>query len=426
MPKRKQMSEDSGEEMDEILEEVGLTPDILKTLQAHPEATKVVAELANRMRIPDTTLKSARRNLPSFSNITWKEVAAYFTLDFSFNVLVFDPIQTVEACFLPPSFHKKNYPHAWSAMDVYAEPTEQVLEASKVRLLDSFLIPIFALFAGRVADLPEKPMPRTALSSGSSVEHELFIVGNVLFFVIELKKLLDTESYAQLFAELYSAAELNSLAGFRSLTVYGLLTDLGTFEFFSFEPISKTFYRDPKMFLPRIREDVLSAMIEVSNKVFSIVLQGFINTLKATCDKCQIRSTAGSLSPTGSSPIQQLQQTPSNPPPATKAKGRPSLRVWERARDDAMAAQAQLKRFSDDLTTLETTTKEGLKLLEKSVARVVRMSESSSRYDLPSEARLEKLAQNAVVVWHAKHMAIDADMAIDTDSELASEDSTEK
>ncbi|KAJ6561235.1 hypothetical protein DFH09DRAFT_1160828 [Mycena vulgaris] len=389
--KRKEISEDS-QEVDDILDEVGLTVDILKMLQAHPEATKVVAELANRIGISDNSMKRARRNLPSFSRITGKEVASYFTLNLTFVGLRLDRNPNLVACLLPPSFHRQLYSQAWSAMDVYAEPTDHSLEAPRVRLLDSFLIPIFALFAGRVVDLPERVMPRTTLSSGGSVEHELFVIGNVLFFVIELKKLLDsTDNYAQLFAELYSASELNDATGFRTLMVYGLLTDMGTFEFFSFEPISKTFYQEEVLSVPRKREGILCDMIEVTNEIFSVVLQAFIDTLKVTCEKSKERSTA----------VAQLQQTPSIPPPSAKAKGRPSLGAWEKARDHALEAQAKLMLFDNDIAMLETTAKDGLKLLEKSVVSVQRITRTSSRHDLPSEEQMQSMAQSAILTWHS-------------------------
>ncbi|KAJ7700153.1 hypothetical protein B0H17DRAFT_1196138 [Mycena rosella] len=296
-PRRQEISED----VDDILEEVGLTPDILKALQVHPEGTKMVAELANRMRISESSMKRARRDLPSFSHSTWKQVAAYFNLNSPFRALAFHPIQNFGACFLPPSFHRYHFARAWSTMDLYSE---ELLEAPRMRLLDSFLIPIFGLFTGRVADLPEMTLADTVLSSGGSADRKLFVVGNVLFLVIEpeLVKNISDSNHAQLFTELYSATELNAMEGFRSLTVYGLLTDMGIFEFYSFDPISRTFYRDPKMTPPFIAAAHVSS---VSNKIFSLVLQGFIDTLKVICDKIEENSVAGSLSRPGSSLLQR-------------------------------------------------------------------------------------------------------------------------
>lgn len=83
---------------------------------------------------------------------------------------------------------------------------------------------------------------------------------------------------AQLFSELYckhpfvgwflaqagtaAAWQMNHAAGFGSLVVYGLLTDLGSFHFFSFDPVTTTFYRDGKIMVNQKRGDFLHDMME--------------------------------------------------------------------------------------------------------------------------------------------------------------------
>ncbi|KAJ6541887.1 hypothetical protein B0H19DRAFT_1268829 [Mycena capillaripes] len=364
------MSESECDEpsIDEILEDVGLTADILKTIEKHPEGTQILAEWANRMKISEKIFKHARRKLPSFSHVTWRDISGFFTLR-PFAQCKFDVIPDVKSCFLPPHFHRKVFSQAWSAMDVYSEPNELALEAPKVRLLESFLVPILALFA-RVADLPEQSIPETALSSGGSVEHEIYIIGNILFFVIELKKdIKDSEenNFAQIFAELFRGAERNkNIAGFERLKVYGLLTDMG------YQTGSSASYSKD------------------------------MPTLKATCMKNEERSAAGSISPTGSSLVHQLGQTPSSvPETGPKTKGRPSFGIWEKARDEALAAQAKLSLFGTS-KELQQTGEEGLKLLETNVKAVEsRISKITTRYDLPSQSDLNLLAEEAFDAWHA-------------------------
>ncbi|KAJ7213604.1 hypothetical protein GGX14DRAFT_619159 [Mycena pura] len=401
MPKRKTLDEDS--DIEDLMEEVGLTPEVLATLKTHPKSTKIVADIVNRLGIKDSALTRARLELPSFLNITWSQVASRFALSRSFSWLnfVIDPIPGVTLCYLPPSFHRELYMRSWSAMNVYAEPTEHISEVPRVRLLDiarlvslfsipwspglnlsQYLVPIFALFAGRIEDFPEHAMPESEFLSGGSVEHKIFIVGNILFLVIELKACFDNmeRNVAHLFAELYSASKMNGDVGFESLTVYGLLTDLGTFQFYSFNPISKTFYRNSKIVVHR-----------------NFVLQACLDTLEATCTKSEERSSSGSLSPTGSSPLQQLQNAPSNPTPITKGR---SLEAWPKAHQHALAAQNKLKQFSGNLTALEESAAEGLKFLELSVGCVSRTTQITSKRDIPSKADLETMAQKAVERWH--------------------------
>jgi hypothetical protein len=45
------------------------------------------------------------------------------------------------------------------------------------------------------------------------------------------------------------------------MKVYGLLTDIGTSEFFAFDPVSRTFYQDPMVLMARKRLDFMQDMI---------------------------------------------------------------------------------------------------------------------------------------------------------------------
>lgn len=119
------------------MEEAGLTSNVLATLKTHPESTKIVAELANRLGIKNSALKRARLEVPSFWDITWSQVAEHFHLSRTFDVLAFDAIRGIAPCYLPPSFHRELVARCWSAMDVCAEPLEHGLDsAPRTRLLD--------------------------------------------------------------------------------------------------------------------------------------------------------------------------------------------------------------------------------------------------------------------------------------------------
>ena len=45
-------------------------------------------------------------------------------------------------------------------------------------------IPICSLFNGRLIDKPETSMPET---SGGEIEHEIFLFGNIILLVVEMK-----------------------------------------------------------------------------------------------------------------------------------------------------------------------------------------------------------------------------------------------
>ncbi|KAJ6524865.1 hypothetical protein DFH09DRAFT_1329225 [Mycena vulgaris] len=290
------------EDIEGLMEEAGLTPKVLELLTGHPQATTAVVELVNRLGIKESTLKRARLELPSFSDITWKQAAQYFRLSPYYNALAFRRI---------------------------------------------YLVPVVALFSGHIADAPECSMPETESSSGGSAEHQLFIVGNVLFLVVKLKLGLRENhdiNYAQLFSKPFSTLELNRSVGFPSLKVYGLLTDTRTFDFFSFDPVSRTFYRDS-----------------------TITFFGWQFTTRTV-----------------------------------QSSGRISLEAWEQARDSAVSAQEKLMQFDSDLEQLQQSTSEGLELLARSMGVVRRATKLTSKHDLPTKPELEDMAHQCVLKWHRK------------------------
>ena len=80
------------------------------------------------------------------------------------------------------------FENAWRSQDVFREPPCQT--GAKVRILDpvcpllsrcldnlltmtQYIVPIIALFQGRVIDQPERAMTGTEYSTGGEVEHEV-------------------------------------------------------------------------------------------------------------------------------------------------------------------------------------------------------------------------------------------------------------
>ncbi|KAF8583535.1 hypothetical protein K439DRAFT_1412070 [Ramaria rubella] len=185
------------------------------------------------------------------------------------------------ACCLPPSFYQSILQRAWTILDVYREPLDQKREAARLRTLDVFIVPLIGLFHGRIIDTSENKMPPTKLSTGGRIEHKIILVGQALFLVVELKIEIQSSCYSQLFLEMLSAAELNKEYQLGNLQVYGLLTDLTCFRFFAYDPATKKFLLDERLNISSAKRlEWCTDMIQVSNKIFSILLYSYINILQ--------------------------------------------------------------------------------------------------------------------------------------------------
>lgn len=146
-----------------------------------------------------------------------------------------------------------------------------------------YIVPIVALFQGRVIDQPEQTMVETQYSTGADVGHEvswvficassigvIFMISGILFLVIEFKLGVPNHiNLAQPFLELLCAyfhsvyilsiilsrhlcsrrraAEQNNQLDFAGLRICGLLTDLTQFKFYSYDPSTKQFCFDERI-----------------------------------------------------------------------------------------------------------------------------------------------------------------------------------
>jgi hypothetical protein len=65
-------------------------------------------------------------------------------------------------------------------------------------------VPICTLFAGRLIDKPETPLPATPETSGGQFEHEVFLFNNLILLVVEMKHsfMATRDYYAQVLLEL--------------------------------------------------------------------------------------------------------------------------------------------------------------------------------------------------------------------------------
>ncbi|KZV74310.1 hypothetical protein PENSPDRAFT_682097 [Peniophora sp. CONT] len=216
----------------------------------------------------------------------WENVAGQHGVPLSFMAL--DRIlahHSLTPCYLPPSFHYMLFQSAWHLLDVFPDLDFQEGEAARVRTLEPFIMTLVAIFRGRIADIPEEPMKTKVLPPGGEVKHEICVSGGPSFlFVVELKVLMAQKPayVAQLFLELLSAAKENSLDKFGSMQrVYGILTDLDAYHFYSYDPATERFAFDCTMPVFGGREEKLARMVPVTNKIFGIILSGYMEMLVA-------------------------------------------------------------------------------------------------------------------------------------------------
>ncbi|KAJ8463326.1 hypothetical protein ONZ51_g10326 [Trametes cubensis] len=333
------------------------------------DAARVLAQLQVLTDVSDREIKKARATLPSFSAATWQDLAGQYGLPTKYNARKLHQ-HRVPMCYLPPSFHTELFVSSWRAADVYMDKIYQKREAARVRVLEPYILPLIALFHGRVVDKPEDPMPDTEETSGGEVEHEVFAIGDALFFVIEVKLLAPQEerNAAQLFMELLSAARSNQDTR-QKVRVYGLLTDLSRFAFFSYDPVGQRFAFDEEFVADGPREQFLTRMIPVTNKIFSVLLAGYIEVLQTN-------------------------------PEDESANGDGDPRL---ALQLANEAKVCLTESASDFDALETRGREGLRKLEQSVLAVPRGTDAYMDVQEPKSAEeLASLASRLVREWHEK------------------------
>jgi len=178
----------SFEESEDIME----LPSVwVNRLTGDPNATLLLAHVAQKAGVAEKEFKKIRLTLPSSLQEKWEKVAPSFGLATN---LIYPgiklPRHSPPMCYLPPSFHKELYQAGWRLMDVYQERTYQDREAIRVKLLEpvsfglslfsvttdkiqtQWFVPILAIFEGRVIDMPESAMVATSFSLGA-VEHKV-------------------------------------------------------------------------------------------------------------------------------------------------------------------------------------------------------------------------------------------------------------
>jgi len=136
------------------------------------ELAAVLADFANSANLRTAAFKKARVGLPSFSTVQWANFAHDIGLPLNASQLELEPFQTPRYP-LPLSLHEAMFENGWRWHDVYREKVDQSREEARVRLMEPYIVPIVALFQGRVIDKPEQLMVKSKYSTGGDVEHEI-------------------------------------------------------------------------------------------------------------------------------------------------------------------------------------------------------------------------------------------------------------
>jgi hypothetical protein len=162
--------------------------------------TTLLADFANLANLPSAAFKKVRVDLPSFSTVKWTEFAREHGLPFNASHLQLASFATPRYR-LPPSLHEAMFENAWRWQDVYREKVDQGREEARVRvrLLEPVcqlnsdymrfvlingicIVPIVALFQGRVIDELEQAMVETQYLTGGDVEHEVSMIFHLCNF----------------------------------------------------------------------------------------------------------------------------------------------------------------------------------------------------------------------------------------------------
>jgi len=394
MPKRTRANDDI--DVNNIAESINMDRGLIDRLLLidHDELSVLLTYIDNKAKIPNALIKEASIALKSFSATKWFEFAQKFGLSQDLEMLdIWLDLKTSRTpkYSLPPSLHEAMFENAWHWQDVYCEKVNEIMEAS-VRILDPYLVPIVALFQGRVIDKPEQAMMETKYSTGGDVDHEIFMIGGILFLIIKFKRMPRAIALAQLFLELASAAEVNKSTDFKGLCVYGLLTNFLYFNFYSFDPSTNQFCFDETIITNVQRTTVFAEMMNVSNKIFGVILSAYVDGLRASIT--QSKDRAKSINPSeltsGGKDISNHKSTDQ----------------WEAALALAESCRFKFEEPVSSHQDIEDRANKALGLLTQSVRSIPRASTFTGGVDDPStSAELQALANRISKETHARYLS---------------------
>jgi hypothetical protein len=148
----------------------------------------LMAQLGNYVGVTTVAFEKARESHVSFSKAKWRDIAGQYNLPRGAFRRTTLPVHHVPACVLPPSLHITLFESSWRAADVYRDKEMQTREASRVWVLEmvrpfiprracganpaQFLLPLIALFRGRIIDKPHIYLSGTEARFRGEISHE--------------------------------------------------------------------------------------------------------------------------------------------------------------------------------------------------------------------------------------------------------------
>jgi len=193
---------------------------------------------------------------------------------------------------------------------------------------------------------------------------------------------------------------------FANLRIYGLLTDLIDFHFYSYDPLTKKFAFDETLVVNITRDVAFTDMIPVGNKVFSVILTAYIDGLEATTIKSTEKKNKGDISSPGSTPLQRMrsQNAPSELGPSqpyNRTGGRKLTDCWEVALRLAKQCRDKFDESVETIDDIERNSTAALELLARSVRSIPRASRLTGADDPSSTEEIKDLARRMV---HKKYL----------------------
>ncbi|KAF5384070.1 hypothetical protein D9615_003421 [Tricholomella constricta] len=343
---------------------------------------KLIVQIADRGKVLLAALKKAGISLPSDSGVEWTDFAERFGLAKQLENARLEKI-IIPMFHLPPSIHEIMFEEAWHTQDVYQERHVQRIErgSARFRIMDPYLVRIIGLFQGRVIDKPEQDTLETEYACGGNVDHEISMLGGILFVIVEFELDMSLEdNVAQLFVEILAAAKANEKMDFYNRRVYGLLTDAFIFRFYSFNPLANKFAYDDNPIVNITRNYAFTDMIPVSNKIFSVVLAAYIDGLEASLLKSKERTSQANI-----------------------RRGWISTDKWETALQLAEQCCRKFNEPVDTIEEMEERSTAALELLASSVRSIPRVSCLTGSDDPSSVEEVRDLAHHMV---HEKHVEV--------------------
>ncbi|KZV74305.1 hypothetical protein PENSPDRAFT_215839 [Peniophora sp. CONT] len=202
---------------------------------------------------------------PTIPVADWEDIAGQHGVPLSFMALNGDlKHHSLTPCYPPPSFHYALFQSAWHALDTFDDLGQQIGEGARVRTLEPYILAVASIFRARIIVLPDQPMKTKVLSSGGELKYEIYASGGSFFIVRETEQLMMQKSayVSQLFLELLDIAKINSWNNLgRRRRVHGLLTDLYSYRFYSYDPVKESFAFDCTIKVPGNRGERLGRML---------------------------------------------------------------------------------------------------------------------------------------------------------------------